>query len=119
MFVNCSNHPSELWGERQLQEAGKWGEIEDYPFPYVKAGADEERISEMAQQAVRDIMRMNPDVVMCQGEFTLTYQIVQTLKEQGILVVSACSERCVAEKQLPDGSTHRESKFQFVRFRKY
>lgn len=119
MFVNCSNHPSERWGERQLQEAGKWGEITDYPFPYVKAEADEESVSEMARQAVRDIMRMNPDAVMCQGEFTLTYQIVQSLKEQGVLAVSACSERCVVEKLLSDGSTHRESKFHFIRFREY
>ena len=91
----------------------------DYAFPYVKADADEKMISEMAQQVVREIMQLHPGVVMCQGEFTLTYEIVKRLKEQGVPVVSACSEWCVEEKLLPDGSTQKVSKFRFVRFRKY
>lgn len=119
MFVNCSNHPSERWEERQLLAAGKWGEIVDYAFPYVRAGADEETVSEMAGKAVREMAQLRPDAVMCQGEFTLTYAIVKRLKEQGILVVAACSERRVEEKRLSDGSTQKESEFRFVRFRKY
>lgn len=119
MFVNCSNHPSERWEERQLRAAGKWGEIVDYAFPYVRADADEEIVSKMAATVAREIAQLRPDAVMCQGEFTLTYAIAKRLKEQGIPVVAACSERCVEETQLSDGSTQKASKFLFVRFRKY
>ena len=44
---------------------------------------------------------------------------LQQLKEAGITVLSACSERVAKEIVEEDGSIRRESSFRFVRFRKY
>ena len=33
MFINYTNHPSDAWGEKQREEASKYGEILDIHFP--------------------------------------------------------------------------------------
>lgn len=119
MFVNCSNHASEFWGELQIHEAQKWGEIVDCPFPAVDPEYDEKMIQKLAEETVKCIIQKEPTAVMCQGEFTLTYAIVQQLKKMGILVVAACSERKSAEIWLPDGTVQKKTNFEFIRFRKY
>lgn len=119
MFINFSNHRYENWGEKQKEAAAVWGEAKDLSFPYVSPEADERQIQETADQAVKDIMELKPDAVMCQGEFTLSYAVVKRLKEHGITVVSACSERRVTEELLGDGSSRKMSQYQFVRFREY
>lgn len=93
--------------------------IQDYQFPYVKADATEEEVRLLADRVVRELKEMAPDAVMCQGEFTLTYNIVKELKELGIPVVSACSERIAEEEPQPDGSIKKISNFRFVKFRQY
>lgn len=40
MFINYTNHPSASWGEKQTDEAKKYGEIVDMPF--LKLLADDE-----------------------------------------------------------------------------
>lgn len=119
MFINCTNHSVANWGEKQKEEAGRWGEVVDYPFPIVKAQSDEEEIKNIADKVVNDIADKNPDIVLCQGEFTLTYAIVNQLKRRGIKVVAACSERRTNEQLLKDGITKKESYYEFVRFREY
>lgn len=119
MFVNCSNHPSNIWSKSQMEESRKWGEIKDYSFPYVAANTDEKEIERLAQQTIDKILEFHPDAVMCQGEFTLTYAIVKGLKTLGIEVVSACSEREVTEKRTSDGGTEKISYFRFLKYRKY
>ncbi len=57
--------------------AEKWGEIVDYAFPSVSADANEEDVLDMAEQVAKEIINMQPDAVMCQGEFTLTYSLVK------------------------------------------
>lgn len=119
MFINCSNHASVNWSEKQLTEAGKWGKILDYPFPNVDAEWDEKRIEEVAQQVAKEIKNLNPSAVMCQGEFTLTFQIVKRLKELQIPILSACSERKTIEYQDEDKKTRKIAEFSFVKFREY
>lgn len=119
MFVNCSNHRSEYWGEKQRRAAEAWGEIVDYPFPNVEADSDEAWIEKTAQNVANELFAMHPDAVMCQGEFTLTYALVTKLKAEGINVVSACSNRKVTEHILEDGRVRKETEFQFVRYRQY
>jgi len=119
MFINCSNHSAEYWGEKQKQAAGRWGEIIDYPFPVVEPGISEEEIEKIADHVVRDIVGKQPDIVLCQGEFTLTYAIVSRLKKLGIKVVAACSERKTQEQVMQNGVTKKESYFEFIRFREY
>lgn len=119
MFINCSNHKSKFWDDDQIKAAEKWGEIKDYLFPIVPPKATEEEVDALANKVVEELMSMKPDAVMCQGEFTLTFAVATKLKENGIEVVSACSERQTIERQLEDGSTEKRAKFHFVKFRKY
>ena len=35
MFINFSNHPSDAWGEVQLNAAMEYGDVMDVPFPAV------------------------------------------------------------------------------------
>ncbi len=51
MLVNFTNHPSSQWGERQLREAEKYGDIVDVPFPAVDPEEDEAYIGVLASQA--------------------------------------------------------------------
>jgi len=48
MFINFSNHPSSMWGEKQKTEAEKYGLIEDLPFPAVSAHADRKEVQDLA-----------------------------------------------------------------------
>lgn len=119
VFINLSNHPSGKWDEKQLAEAGRYGELRDMVFPGVPADSTETEVDEMADQLVEAVLQQKPDCVMCQGEFTLTYRIVERLKARGVLVVAACSERRVCEQVQADGTVEKISVFQFCRFRQY
>ena len=114
VFINFTNHPSATWEEKQKRAAEQYGRILDLPFPAVEADGDEAYIQELAEHYMDSIEALEPDAVLCQGEFCLTYQIVSSLKEKGILVLAACSERCVEEK-----GDRKEVKFRFQRFRSY
>lgn len=59
-------------------------------------------------------MGYSPEAVLCQGEFTLAFQIINTLLEQDVTVVAACSERVVKEN-----GNRKESYFYFKKFRKF
>lgn len=119
MFVNCSNHISSLWSQEQQKSALEYGQIVDYPFPNVSPYADEEELDKLAQEVLDDILNLNPAVVMCQGEFSLVYRLVNGLKENGIEVVAACSDRIVYSENQENGTSKKEVLFKFVRFRKY
>ncbi|MFC4803847.1 hypothetical protein [Filifactor villosus] len=118
MLINFSNHPSQYWSKEQREAASQWGEIEDLAFPAVPAHADETEVEDLACRQVERILEKNPTAVLCQGEFTLTYAVVKKLKEKGITVVSACSERNTKEVYV-EGISKKEIVFEFVRFREY
>lgn len=119
VFVNCSNHPSKRWDEKQFKIAEQWGEVMDYPFPCVDATMTEWEVRELAEKCAEEILELNPAAVMCQGEFILTYRIVELLKEKEIPVLAACSERRTQEKILQNGATEKVSRYEFVKFRRY
>lgn len=120
MLINLSNHPSQSWSEKQLTAAREqYGELTDIPFPPVSADSSRDKIQSIADELVEKIMTMKPDAVMCQGEFTLTYAVVSRLKQRGITIISACSERVAEEKLLPDGRSEKVMIFDFVQFREY
>lgn len=121
MFVNFSNHPSDKWDENQRAEALKYGRIVDVPFPEVPADGDEIKIEKMADECIKNIISFGADLqaVMAQGEFTLTYKVVDGLKARGIKVLSACTEREVSEHIDKKGNKIKESVFRFVGFREY
>lgn len=112
MFVNISNHPSAKWAATQLESARQLGgDVRDIQFPNVPADADESAILEMADQLAGQVAE--GDVVMAQGEFSLTYAVTTLLKQRGHQVVVGCSERRVVENA--DGS--KTAVFEFARFR--
>lgn len=119
MFINCTNHKADNWGDKQIEAAGQWGEIIDYPFPQVSPYINEAEIKELADKVIKDILSKKPDVVLCQGEYSLTFAIVNRLKNLGVKVVTACSERKTKEELMQNGIIKRESYYEFVRFREY
>ncbi|MGN1126015.1 MAG: hypothetical protein ACI4RI_01110 [Ruminococcus sp.] len=97
----------------------KYGSITDISFPNVEPHATEYEISELADDYYKKIISMNPRCVMCAGEFTLTFAIINKLIKKGVKVVAACSERVVTENTDEDGNTHKETVFKFVKFREF
>ena len=118
-FVNFSNHPSCHWCCKQISAAEKWGAIKDVQFPNLNPEATREEILELAQKCVEDIMKHHPLAVMCQGEFTLAYMVIDLLKAQGITVVAACSQRVTTETYVNEKETRKSTIFEFVQFREY
>ena len=104
MFLNVSNHPSDKWSPEQLAAAEKYGEIRDLPFPTVLPYWDIASVCKLADALFEEISAMQPDAVLCQGEMTLTYQLVKRLHAAEIPVFCACSDRISEEIRLPDGS---------------
>lgn len=67
---------------------------------------------------MHEITDKEPDCVLCQGEFCLSYAVIECLKAEKIKVVAACSRRVVEEISMATG-TKKISKFEFVQFREY
>lgn len=118
-FINCTNHPYQYWDEGQKRAAHQFGEVIDVPFPQVNPNGTEIQIKEQAKRVVDEILKLHPQVVLCQGEFTLTHQIIMMLKEYKIVTVAACCERASSEEKTEDGSVKKTSYFKFVQFRQY
>lgn len=119
-FINFTNHPSSSWSKEQIKAVREKydSEIIDLSFPPVSASADESEIKEQAMKCAEGICGYAPAAVMCQGEFGLTYHVVNMLKKRGTRVVYSCSERRTVEKKT-DSGTVKTSEFCFVRFREY
>lgn len=114
-FINFTNHPVDTWDVYQRKAAEAYGEIQEIPFPMVKAAADEKEIISLAEEMTDKIMSLEPVAVLCQGEFTLAYAVITRLKNNGIKVLAACSERMVEINE--EGK--KVVSFQFERFREY
>jgi len=119
MFINFTNHPSTKWSLNQLNNAKIYGDITDIPFPEVNPDGDEKYILQLTNQYVSEILKYNPNAVLCQGEMTLAFKIANLLISKGIIVLAACSKRIVTEKIGENGETIKNAEFHFVRFRKY
>lgn len=118
LFINLSNHPSSLWGEGQLAEAKKLGEIVDMEFPAVNPCATTIELDEVAQKLVDDIRERageNNITVHVMGEMSLTYKVVQRLISWGIRCVCSTTQRIVTE----DADGRKVTEFHFEQFRDY
>lgn len=94
LFVNFSNHPSQDWTSQQMTAALAYGRtVVDLPFPSVPAQWGYDEVQALAAACVEQIAKLAPAAVLCQGEFTLAFQVVEGLKARGIVVMAACSER--------------------------
>lgn len=119
MFVNVSNHPVEEWEPEQLEAAQVLGApVLDYPFPQVDPKASSQQVLQLAADIAAELAALKPDAVLCQGEFTLCFALVNRLKELGIPVFAACSQRRAKVKRGKSGVV-KTAVFQFVQFRPY
>lgn len=119
IFINHTNHASSDWGEQQKDAADKYGVTVDISFPTIPSTLESNRVKELAKKTFEAIRLVNPEAVLCQGEFTYTYELVRLLKDEGIKVLAACSERVAHEVVRDDGTVEKKSEFKFVRFREY
>ena len=104
---------------RSTAAAMKFVDIADVPFPDVPAGADTAAVSALADEYCARILDLRADVVLAQGEMSLSFAVAGRLQRNGVAVLCACSERVCETSVLDDGSTERRSVFRFVRFRRY
>ena len=114
IFVNFTNHPSNKWEQSQISAAESYGRIVDVPFPAVDPKATSQDVRTLASEFVDIIMNHHPAAVLCQGEFTLCYSVINSLKKNGIIVLAACTERMVEENE-----SGKVVKFIFEGFREY
>ena len=119
MFINFSNHPSAQWSAEQKAAAQVYGEVTDLVFPAIDPSVNEAALDSLATVYVRHIRSLGPDAVLCQGESTFVYRVVQRLEASGIPVFAACSRRKSQETTYSDGSTLKRSIFMFAGFRRY
>lgn len=121
MFINFSNHPSSFWSEHQKEEASRYGQITDLPFPVVSPKADEITIDAMAEEYIKRIRHISypslpsDTTVHVMGEMTLCYRVVTKLYQLGYTCVASTTERI--SQEFPNGK--KTSLFTFVQFRKY
>ena len=117
VFINLSNLHTNKWPEDRLngaKEIAEGGEIINMAFPILGADASKEEVYEKALQTVEKIVEKKPDVVFCQGEFSLCFRIVELLKEANIKTVTVCNERVIYKEH-----GREMSGFKFIQFREF
>lgn len=119
IFINHTNHRSENWSAAQIEAAENFGRIVDLPFPEIPPNFSTEEVKQLVLENLQEILKLSPTVVLCQGEFSYTFAMVEELKKIKIPVIAATNERIVSEITDSDGSTKKVSVFRFVRFRAY
>lgn len=119
MFINFTNHNSDLWSAEQRMAAEEYGDITDIAFPSVDPAFGNEMIYKLAEKYTEMICEYKPDAVLVQGEMTLTYAVVSILISKGINVLCATTERAVSTRIGQNSKTVKVSEFRFVRFRNY
>lgn len=119
MLINLSNHPSDKWSELQTAAAKEqFGGIIDLPFPQIEPDATKADITKIAQDyltRVQQIGQPNDTAIHIMGEMTLTYQLVDLLKDAGYRCYASTTVREVYEQELGKKTVI----FQFVKFREY
>lgn len=117
MFINLTNHPSEKWSEEQIKAARSYGEVINMAFPVIEPILTKEDILRFVKVYIEMIMdiRDGDTVVHVMGEMTFTHNLVNALKEMGIICLASTTERNTI--MTPDGK--KMSEFKFVQFREY
>lgn len=53
MFINLSNHALQNWSTKQKEEAEKYGELIDLPFPNISPYADSVEIDRLVEKYLK------------------------------------------------------------------
>lgn len=118
MLINLSNHPHNLWDEKQLLAAKAYGDIVELPFPDIHPLWNEEDIERLSEDYAERVVAMGSPLqltVHLMGEMTFCYSLLRKLQKRGIRCIASCSQRNVAET--PEGV--KQVVFKFERFREY
>jgi hypothetical protein len=121
MLINLSNHPSNLWSEKQTHLAiDQFGEVKDIAFPVIDPHWDEQKIYDLATQFFNEIMiekteSHNAFAVHIMGEFNFVFAITSLLLKNKIQCVASTTQRKVTY----DKHGNKISDFDFIQFRKY
>lgn len=120
MLINITNHPSSNWSAEQLRSADVYGGVTDLPFPSVDPSGDADYFSSLADEYTGKVLAIPGDnAVLVQGEFVLTYRLVNRLKQKGIKCLAAETKRNTVETVDGNGNTIRTSVFKFEQFMEY
>ena len=119
MFINLSNHGSEMWGKKQMEDARQYGEVVDLAFPPISVDISNDKMNSLVEEYLGKILKYEKPVVMLQGEFVFVYRLVTILKEKRIPVFACCSERISSETKQLDGSVKKVSQFVYGGLREY
>ena len=85
MLVNLTNHPSSKWSDEQRKASEIYGDIIDIPFPVIDPVFDDGYFDTIADEYVGKVVELSGDlVVLVQGEYVLTFKLVEMLKKRGI-----------------------------------
>lgn len=115
MLLNVTNHPFDLWSDKQKVKAvEQWGCIQDLPFPSIDPCAEDQHVKMDALQFAQIILSMQPTAVHIMGEQTFCFAVITQLQLKGITCYASTTQR-----QVKTLSGHKISKFEFVRFRAY
>ena len=83
MFINYTNHPSASWGEKQTNEAKKYGEIRDMLFLNISPQMTIQELMKLAKEhgdnIIAGVEYEENSAVLCQGESVFTYMLVNYL----------------------------------------
>lgn len=122
MLINLSNHPSKLWGRKQLNSARrKFIAVMDVPFPQVGPSLSEKQVEKLAEKYFKKVLKILMDynnqnnAVHIMGEMTFSFCLVNMLLKQGITCVASTTDRIVTV----DKNGLKTAKFNFVKFREY
>ena len=83
MFINFTNHPSTQWSAEQKAAAQVYGKVIDLAFPAIDPATNEAVLDSLAAVYADHILHLSPDAVLCQGECTFVYRVVQRLEAAG------------------------------------
>ncbi len=121
MFINLSNHPSNIWSPKQINAVKKnFDNVIDIQFPDISPYATTNQVIAKAEKYFVDILKIiknstdRRNAVHLMGEFTFVYHLAFMLKKKKIPVVASTTKRLVEEKGGKKIVT-----FNFVKFREY
>lgn len=119
MFINISNHSLETWKGKQLEEAQKFGEFHEIPFPYIEPEWDSEKLSSLAKEYVEKVHLLLPvpdaqSAIHLVGEPVFVFKMARMLLEDGYFVVASTTHR-----RVEINGDEKTVYFDFIRFRSY
>lgn len=125
MLINLSNHPSDLWENKQRQAAlSEYVTVVDLPFPHIDPTASADSVFSLAGEYVRrceqifktsESQSSETNAVHVAGELTFCAAAVALFLRAGIRTVASASKRIVSVTS--EGV--KQTVFQFEQFREY